>query len=48
MLTIHIAEADPAASAAAPSESQDALAVCLTQHGVPPIWFKLLSRPLPT
>jgi hypothetical protein len=36
MLTIHIAEADPAAGVAATPESQDGLAVCLTQHGVPP------------
>jgi hypothetical protein len=36
MLTIHITEADPAAGAAAPPESQDGLAVCLAQHGVPP------------
>ena len=36
MLTIHITEADPAAGAAATPERQDGLAVCLTQHGVPP------------
>jgi hypothetical protein len=36
MLTIHITEADPAAGAAATPESQDGLAVCLAQHGVPP------------
>jgi len=36
MLTIHITEADPAAGVAVPAESQDGLAVCLAQHGVPP------------
>ena len=36
MLTIHITEADPAAGVATPPESQDDLAVCLAQHGVPP------------
>ena len=36
MLTIHITEAEPAAGAAAPPGSQDGLAGCLAQHGVPP------------
>ena len=36
MLTIHITEADPATGVATPPESQDGLAICLAQHGVPP------------
>ena len=36
MLTIHIAEAEPAACALAAPGRADSLAACLAQHGVPP------------
>ena len=48
MLTMHITEADPAAGAAATPESQDGLAVCLAQHGVPPDVVQRRSRLWPT
>jgi hypothetical protein len=44
MLTIHITEADPAAGATAPPESQDGLAVCLAQHHVTDVY----TLPCPT